>query len=146
MAGANSEGSLAGAPVSEEIPSEQAPPELIKAAEEAATAKRAKGIRGYWARKKVKRSSVDLSTDAAIARDRQRMSNKLFNGYGWVLLVILIGQLIIGDLLFFLFEWRGVHWHLDDTAISAWLGSTIVQVSGIVIIVTKHLFPNQDGK
>jgi hypothetical protein len=44
------------------------------------------------------------------------------------------------------FAWVGADWDLPAGVIEVWLGATVVQVVGIVLIVTRHLFPNRDGK
>lgn len=58
----------------------------------------------------------------------------------WVLYGV-AAQLLIADLAFFLYAGLGVHWRIATAAIDVWLGATIVQVVGIVGIVTRYLFP-----
>jgi hypothetical protein len=43
-------------------------------------------------------------------------------------------------------EWAGEHWHLSTAVIDVWLAATVVQVVGIVLVVTRNLFPDRDGK
>jgi hypothetical protein len=55
-------------------------------------------------------------------------------------------QLAITDVVFIVFAAVGKHWKLSDTDINVWLGATVVQVVGIVTVVTRHLFPRRDSQ
>jgi hypothetical protein len=57
---------------------------------------------------------------------------------------ILCAQLLVADAVFIAFAWAGSHWVIDPGVIEVWLGATVVQVVGIVLIVTRHLFSNRD--
>jgi hypothetical protein len=57
---------------------------------------------------------------------------------------ILGAQLLIADAVFLAFAWAGRGWDLSPGVIEVWLAATVVQVVGIVLIVTRHLFPNRD--
>jgi hypothetical protein len=63
----------------------------------------------------------------------------------WIL-VILALELLVADAVFVAFAWIGKDWDLSAGVIEVWLGATVVQVVGIVFIVTRHLFPNRDGR
>ena len=65
--------------------------------------------------------------------------------YANSILAILGFQLVVADAVFVGFAWAGESWHLSAGVIEVWLGATVVQVVGIVLIVTRHLFPNRDG-
>jgi hypothetical protein len=67
---------------------------------------------------------------------RQRYAN-------WII-GILAAQLMVADGAFVAFAWAGKGWDLSPGVIEVWLGATVVQVVGIVLIVTRHLFPNRD--
>jgi len=58
---------------------------------------------------------------------------------------LLCAQLGIADAVFVVYAWAGRKWHLDAAVIDVWLGATVVQVVGIVLVVTRHLFPLRDG-
>jgi hypothetical protein len=58
---------------------------------------------------------------------------------------LLGAQLGIADAVFIAYAWVGRSWHLDPAVIDIWLGATVVQVVGIVLVVTRHLFPLRDG-
>ena len=70
---------------------------------------------------------------------------RLYNWYGGLLLGLMVFQLLVGDLLFALYEWFGAHWRLDAAVIDAWLAFALAQVAGVVVIVVKHLFPDWES-
>jgi hypothetical protein len=58
---------------------------------------------------------------------------------------LLGAQLVIADAVFVAFAWAGQSWDLTPGVVEVWLAATVVQVVGVVAIVTRHLFPNRDG-
>jgi hypothetical protein len=64
--------------------------------------------------------------------------------YARALLWLLGGQLAIADVIFFVYAQVGVHWRLPPVVIDIWLGATLVEVVGIVLVVTRYLFPRRD--
>lgn len=70
----------------------------------------------------------------------------LRQSYGDSLLWLLGAQLLIADAVFVAFAWVGMRWALPPGVIEAWLAATVIQVVGVVAIVTRHLFPNRDGE
>lgn len=63
----------------------------------------------------------------------------------WILAILAI-ELFVADAVFVCFAWIGENWDLSSGVIEVWLGATVVQVVGIVFIVTRHLFPNRDDR
>jgi hypothetical protein len=61
----------------------------------------------------------------------------------WIIRV-LGAQLLVADAVFVIFAWVGENWELSPGVIEVWLAATVVQVVGVVAIVTRHLFPNRD--
>src|ERR1700712_464537 len=61
----------------------------------------------------------------------------------WILW-LLGAQFVIADAVFVTFAWVGRSWELSSGVIEVWLAATVVQVVGVVAIVTRHLFPNRD--
>lgn len=55
-------------------------------------------------------------------------------------------QLVVADGVFVAFAWAGKHWKLGASEIEVWLGATVVQVVGIVLVVTRHLFPERAAR
>lgn len=66
--------------------------------------------------------------------------------YAKRILVLLLAQFLIADGVFIAFAWAGEDWHLSPAVIDVWLAATAVQVVGIVLVVTRNLFPERDGK
>jgi hypothetical protein len=62
----------------------------------------------------------------------------------WILW-LLGAQFVTADAVFVVFAWAGQSWELPSGVIEVWLAATVVQVVGVVAIVTRHLFPNRDG-
>jgi hypothetical protein len=57
--------------------------------------------------------------------------------------LILMGlQIVIADVIF---AWWGManKWVVDPAPISAWLGATVVEVIGVVYVITSYLFPKR---
>jgi hypothetical protein len=52
----------------------------------------------------------------------------------------------VADAVFVAFAWAGKHWDLPPDVIEVWLVATVVRVVGVVAIVSRHLFPNRDGR
>lgn len=66
--------------------------------------------------------------------------------YAKRILLLLFAQFVIADAVFVAFCWIGEDWDLSTGVIDVWLAATVVQVVGIVLVVTRNLFPDRDGK
>jgi hypothetical protein len=64
--------------------------------------------------------------------------------YARRMLVILGAELFFVNLVFLLYTAIGVHWRVPGTTMQVWLSATVVQVVGIVYVVTRYLFPRRD--
>jgi len=88
--------------------------------------------------------------DRAQAIELKRKSAELEHGlkktYARWILVLLGLQLLLANAIFIAFAWAGEAWELSTAVVQVWLGATAVQVVGVVLVVTRHLFPNRDGK
>jgi hypothetical protein len=62
----------------------------------------------------------------------------------WIIRVLGV-QLFVADAVFVVLAWAGWNWELSSGVIEVWLAATVVQVVGVVAIVTRNLFPNRDG-
>ena len=54
-------------------------------------------------------------------------------------------QIAFVDLVFLGYAYWGVHWRIRAQVMDAWLGATVIEVIGVVLVVTKHLFPSQEA-
>jgi len=66
--------------------------------------------------------------------------------YAKRILLLLLAQFLIADGVFVAFAWAGEDWRLSPAVVDVWLAATAVQVVGIVLVVTRNLFPDRDGK
>lgn len=64
--------------------------------------------------------------------------------YARSLLRMMVGQLGAANAVFVAYAWAGNAWDLDSGVVQVWLGATVVQVIGVVAVVTRHLFPDRD--
>ena len=68
----------------------------------------------------------------------------LRQSYADWLLWLLGAQFLMADAVFVAFAWVGRRWDLPPGVIEVWLAATVVQILGVVAVVTRHLFPNRD--
>jgi hypothetical protein len=74
-----------------------------------------------------------------------RQEHGLRQSYADWILRILGAQLLVADAVFVAIAWVGRGWDLTPGMTEVWLLATVVQVVGVVAIVTRHLFPNREG-
>lgn len=46
---------------------------------------------------------------------------------------VAVVQILCADAVFIAYAWAGRHWDVPESAISAWLGATIIQVIAVVL-------------
>ena len=66
--------------------------------------------------------------------------------YAKGLLYLLGLQLVAANVVFCIYAAIGKHWRLDDGVIQVWLAATVVQMVGVVTVVTRYLFPRRDNQ
>lgn len=64
---------------------------------------------------------------------------------GWVYIATAV-QVLIADVLFYLYASLGRDWNVPTAAISTWLGATVVQVIAVLLVITRYLFPGRRRK
>lgn len=84
------------------------------------------------------------STDRLARRDKAQ-DIELKRTYARWLLILMAAQLLVADAVFVVYAWAGVDWKLTPGVINVWLGATFVEVVGIVLVVTRYLFPRRDA-
>jgi hypothetical protein len=89
---------------------------------------------------KLKLQEIELKREYASQEIQLRRS------YARGLLAILALQIAAADVVFWVFAEVGEHWHLSDGVIQIWLAAAVVQIVGVVTVVTRHLFPRRDDK
>lgn len=83
----------------------------------------------------------ELSRRQLFAEQEHGLRQKYADGIIW----LLGAQFVVADAVFVAFAWAGRCWDLEPGVIEVWLAATVVQVVGVVALVTRHLFPNRDG-
>lgn len=81
-----------------------------------------------------------------LKRKAADLEHRLKNRYATWILILLGAQLLIANAIFTAFAWAGEDWELSTSVVQVWLAATVVQVVGVVYVVTRHLFPNRDGE
>ncbi len=82
------------------------------------------------------------ASDEEIARLDRQQTIALRRRYAEVLLRVLIGQLVVADLVFVLYAWLGRDWRLSTAVVDSWLAATFLEVTAIVVLIVKYLFPD----
>lgn len=89
--------------------------------------------------------SFPLHSTADIKRADQRLDLLLKRLVAGFALLAVAGQLFIADLVFWRYASCGLNWNLPTESIQTWLGATVIQVLGILYVITRYLFPRRDG-
>lgn len=84
-------------------------------------------------------------TKDELERAHLQQDLELKKRYGKWLLWLVTGQLIVADIVFALYFIIGVHWDLPEGVIYVWLATTLVELVGVVTVVTRYLFPRRDS-
>jgi len=79
-----------------------------------------------------------------IRRQDYLQNLRLKRMYALGLLGILFLQLVFANVGFFLYGWLGVDWKVTPSVMNVWLSATVVEVVGVVFVVTRHLFPSRE--
>lgn len=68
--------------------------------------------------------------------------NKLKTMYAKWLLGAMMFQLLVANGIFIGYGF-GVDWNVQAAVMNTWLAATVVEVIGVVLVVTRYLFPNE---
>jgi hypothetical protein len=79
-----------------------------------------------------------------LKRKYAKQEIELRRKYAWVLLAILAAQILVADTVFTVFADVGRRWRLSDGVIQIWLAATVIEIVGVVTVVTRHLFPGRN--
>jgi hypothetical protein len=95
----------------------------------------------WWQRPLGKTGRYAALDDSQIATENERLKLGQRRMVAIVAAVMAICQVVCADVVFVVYAAIGVHWKLPVAAIQAWLAATVVQVIGLVVIITQSLFP-----
>jgi hypothetical protein len=91
------------------------------------------------------RALEGLPNSALVDREHaQRI--RLRGWYAVSVLIVLGAQLAAADVLVYLYAWKGVDWNVRTSVLQAWLAATVIEVVGVVLVVTRSLFPSGHAK
>jgi hypothetical protein len=98
--------------------------------------------RARWTANRARRKRrLELMSSEELATESRRHDLGLRKRVGTFAIVGVSAELIIANAVFVLYAWLGQHWKVPTGAINVWLGATVVQVVGILYVITNYLFP-----
>jgi uncharacterized membrane protein YkvI len=59
-------------------------------------------------------------------------------------LILMVVQVLIADTAFYFYGFFN-DWDIPTAAITGWLAATVIQVVSVVLVITRSLFPVDDG-
>ncbi|HTL42225.1 MAG TPA: hypothetical protein VL294_12205 [Pseudolysinimonas sp.] len=83
----------------------------------------------------------------AVRRDRASADDaeldvKLKKMVAAIALILMAIQIVVADIVFVVYG-NAQEWKIDTPAISAWLGATVIEVIGVVLVIASYLFPKR---
>lgn len=98
--------------------------------------------RARWTANRARRKRrLELLSSAELVTESKRHDLGLRKRVGTFALVGVSAELIIANAVFILYAWLGERWKVPTAAINVWLGATVVQIVGILYVITNYLFP-----
>jgi hypothetical protein len=88
---------------------------------------------------------VDAHDHKALAGIDRWQDIQLKKTYASWLLRLVAAQLLVADVVFVVYAWVGEHWELDTAVVQIWLVTTLVELIGVALVITRYLFPRRDG-
>lgn len=76
--------------------------------------------------------------------DKKRSDLDIGRSYARVLLGALAVQIAIADAAFYVYGFYNA-WNIPVSAIQVWLAATVIEVIGVVAVITRSLFPSVTG-
>ena len=89
---------------------------------------------------------TDLRPFYAEEKRERNVDIRLKTIYAFVILGLLGLQIVVVDFILSMYAWKGVHFKVDPVVIDVWLGATVIEVIGVVLVITQHLFPRRGGE
>lgn len=79
-----------------------------------------------------------------LARKSEQLDQELKKRYAYSALIGMCIQLLISNGVFVGYAF-GVRWQIPANVMDVWLGATVVQLIGVVALITRYLFPQRSG-
>jgi hypothetical protein len=92
--------------------------------------------------------AAKLEAEADLLGERvatEKENRKLRFGIAIAALVVMVLQVLAANGIF---AWYGIaaDWAVPSSAVTAWLGATVVEVVAVVLVVVNYLFPGERRK
>jgi hypothetical protein len=75
----------------------------------------------------------------------EQANRKLRNGIAVAALAVMVAQILAANGIF---AWYGLAagWDVPSAAVTAWMGTTVVEVVSVVLVIVNYLFPAERRK
>jgi hypothetical protein len=95
-------------------------------------------LRGEEARVAKLEAEAGMLGEAVVTEQENR---RLRNAIAVAALILMALQVLAANGIF---AWYGVAggWTIPSSAVTAWMGTTVVEVVSVVLVIVNHLFPN----
>lgn len=81
-----------------------------------------------------------------ILLDGIRFDHQLKKLFAFLIIVAVVGQIIVADVLLVMYLSGRFDPAADSAVLIAWFSAGVVEIVGLMAIVTRYLFPSLDGK
>jgi hypothetical protein len=88
-----------------------------------------------------KKRRIELMSSDELATESRRHDLILRKRIGIFAIAGVSAELVIANVVFVAYAWAGEHWKVPTVAINVWLGATVIQIFGILYVITNYLFP-----
>ena len=95
----------------------------------------------WTARRARRKRRLELMSSEELATESKRHDLRLRKRVGTFAIIGVSAELLIANLVFVLYAWQGEQWKIPIGAIDVWLSATVIQVIGILYVITNYLFP-----
>jgi hypothetical protein len=85
-----------------------------------------------------------VRTDTEIRTQNEEVKLKLRRHIGYFAMILTGLQVVCAYVVFIVYAADGLNWKVPTAAIESWLAATVIQVIGIVLVITRSLFPSKD--
>jgi hypothetical protein len=89
----------------------------------------------------IQRASSFDAEDRRLETARKRSDLKMVKIVGYGALTAMALQIVAADAGFYLYG-HAYSWRIPSEAIIGWLTTTVVQIVGVVLVITNYLFPS----
>lgn len=77
-----------------------------------------------------------------ILLDSVRFDHQIKKLFAWVIVIAVVGQVVLANLIVVLYLWFGFGSAGDPRVLVAWFSATVVEVIGLMAVITRYLFPS----